>query len=198
MAEEEQDYDLDDGQRLSLLERTVSLNRKVVILLLVVAVCGLSVLSTVGIVSLFSDDVEYATKAEVELIRGENAVLKMQIEAYEESLGQYQDILGSSDAAAFKALMLNQEQSYQQHLTALKQGMRDLAKMLPGSRTWLEMYDEKMDLALAQSAARVQELVAIQTPEPPAPEVISEPKSLVKPLLKSKSQVQAPQEKKSN
>ena len=55
-----------------------------------------------------------------------------------------------------------------------------------------------MDLALAQSAARVQELAAIQTPEPPAPEVISEPKSLVKPLLKSKSQVQAPQEKKSN
>ena len=198
MAEEEQDYDLDDGQRLSLLERTVSLNRKVVILLLVVAVCGLSVLSTVGIVSLFSDDVEYATKAEVELIRGENAVLKMQIEAYEESLGQYQDILGNSDAAAFKTLILNQEQSYQQHLTALKQGMRDLAKMLPGSRTWLEMYDEKMDLALAQSAARVQELAAIQSPEPPAPEVISEPKSLVKPLLKSKSQVQAPQEKKSN
>lgn len=168
MAEEEQDYDLDDGQRLSLLERMVLLNRKVVILLLVVAVCGLSVLSTVGIVSLFSDDVEYATKAEVELIRGENAVLKMQIEAYEESLGQYQDILGNSDAAAFKALMLNQERSYQQHLTALKQGMRDLAKMLPGSRTWLEMYDEKMDLALAQSAARVQELVAIQAPEPPA------------------------------
>ena len=198
MAEEEQDYDLDDGQRLSLLERTVSLNRKVVILLLVVAVCGLSVLSTVGIVSLFSDDVEYATKTEVELIRGENAVLKMQVAAYEESLGQYQDILGNSDAAAFKTLILNQEQSYQQHLTALKQGMRDLAKMLPGSRTWLEKYDEKMDLALAQSAARVQELAAIQTPEPPAPEVISEPKSLVKPLLKSKSQVQAPQEKKSN
>lgn len=198
MAEEEQDYDLDDGQRLSLLERTVSLNRKVVILLLVVAVCGLSVFSTVGIVSLFSDDVEYATKTEVELIRGENAVLKMQVAAYEESLGQYQDILGNSDAAAFKTLILNQEQSYQQHLTALKQGMRDLAKMLPGSRTWLEMYDEKMDLALAQSAARVQELAAIQTPEPPAPEVISEPKSLVKPLLKSKSQVQAPQEKKSN
>ena len=198
MAEEEQDYDLDDGQRLSLLERTVSLNRKVVILSLVVAVCGLSVLSTVGIVSLFSDDVEYATKTEVELIRGENAVLKMQVAAYEESLGQYQDILGNSDAAAFKTLILNQEQSYQQHLTALKQGMRDLAKMLPGSRTWLEMYDEKMDLALAQSAARVQELAAIQTPEPPAPEVISEPKSLVKPLLKSKSQVQAPQEKKSN
>ena len=198
MAEEEQDYDLDDGQRLSLLERTVSLNRKVVILLLVVAVCGLSVLSTVGIVSLFSDDVEYATKTEVELIRGENAVLKMQVAAYEESLGQYQDILGNSDAAAFKTLILNQEQSYQQHLTALKQGMRDLAKMLPGSRTWLEMYDEKMDLALAQSAARVQELAAIQMPEPPAPEVISEPKSLVKPLLKSKSQVQAPQEKKSN
>lgn len=174
MATEEEDYSLDDGQRLSLLERTVSLNRKVVILLLVVAVCGLSALSTFGIVSLLSDDIEYATKAEVELIRGENALLKMQIEAYEESLGQYQEILGSSDAGAFKAILLSQEQSYQQHLTALKQGMRDLAKMLPGSRTWLEMYDEQMDAALVQSELRIQQLMKVQALVQPAAETTSD------------------------
>lgn len=185
MAAEEEDYDLDDGQRLSLLEHTVSLNRKVVILLLVVAVSGLSIFSTFGIVSLLSDDVEYATKAEVELIRGENAVLKMQIEAYEESLGQYQKILGSSDAAAFNAILLNQEQSYQQHLVALKQGMRDLAKMLPGSRTWLEMYDEKMDAAIEQSQTRIQQLAMIQVLELPVP--ATAPESAMTPLAKSKA-----------
>ena len=187
MEAEEEDYNLDDGQRLSLLERTVSLNRKVVILLLVVAVSGLSVFSTFGIVSLLSDDVEYATKGEVELIRGENAVLKMQIEAYEESLEQYQEVLGNSDAAAFNAILLNQEQSYQQHLVALKQGMRDLAKMLPGSRTWLEMYDEAMDAAIEQSQTRVQQLAMIQALELPVPAAAPEP--AMTPLAKSKAVV---------
>lgn len=175
MAAEEEEYNLDDGQRLSLLERAVSLNRKVVILLMIVAVCGLSVLSTFGIVALLANDIEYATKAEVEFIRGENALLKMQIEAYEESLGQYQKILGNSDAASFKAIFLSQEQSYQQHLIALKQGMRDLAKMLPGSRTWLEMYDEKMDAAIEQSQARIQQLAMIQALDLPVPIVAPEP-----------------------
>ena len=72
-------------------------------------------------------------------------------------------MLDSSSASAFKEILLDQEQTYQMHLTALKQGMRDLAKMLPGSRTWLEMYDEQMDIAIAESQERVAQLVALQT-----------------------------------
>ena len=48
---EEAEFDLSDGQRISVLERLVSFNRKVVIALVVVAVVALSALSTLGIVS---------------------------------------------------------------------------------------------------------------------------------------------------
>ncbi|MAG42911.1 MAG: hypothetical protein CMH95_01195, partial [Oceanospirillaceae bacterium] len=74
-------------------------------------------------------------------------------------------IMDTSQASGFKEILLDQEQSYQTHLSALKQGMRDLAKMMPGSRTWLEMYDEQMDIALEESRQRVQKLAAIQTSE---------------------------------
>ena len=107
----------------------------------------------------------YATEAEVTAMRKENEALRAQIVAFEKSLDQYRRIMDTSQATAFKAILLEQEQSYQTHLTALKQGMRDLAKMTPGSRTWLEMYDEQMDFALEESRQRVQELVAIQTSE---------------------------------
>src|SRR5690554_7764577 len=59
--------------------------------------------------------------------------------------------LDNSQASVFKALFFEQEENYQLHLHALKQGMRDLANMVPGSRTWLEIYNEKMDAALARS-----------------------------------------------
>lgn len=161
--EEEKEYDLSEGQRLSLLERAVSMNRKVVFALVGVAVVALSTLSTLGIVALIEPDVEYATKAEVAAIRQEHQALQVQILAYEKSLEQYRKVLDSSSASAFKEILLDQEQTYQMHLTALKQGMRDLAKMLPGSRTWLEMYDEQMDIAIAESQERVAQLVALQT-----------------------------------
>ena len=50
--EDEKEFDLSEGQRIALLERTVSFNRKVVIVLIVLSVVGLSALSTLGIVSL--------------------------------------------------------------------------------------------------------------------------------------------------
>ena len=162
---DEADYDLSEGQRLSLLERTVSMNRKVVLGLVVVAVFALSMLSTLGIVALLEPDVDYATKADMKMLQQEHQALQVQVLAYEKSLEQYRKILDPSSASAFKEILLDQEQTYQLHLQALKQGMRDLAKMLPGSRTWLEMYDEQMDIALAESQLRVTQLVALQTSE---------------------------------
>ena len=156
--EDEKEFDLSEGQRISLLERTVSFNRKVVIVLVVLSVVGLSALSTLGIVSLLKEDVAYAKAAELELVKKENEALRIQ-------MVQYRKIMDTSQASGFKEILLDQEQSYQTHLSALKQGMRDLAKMMPGSRTWLEMYNEQMDIALEESRQRVQELAAIQTSE---------------------------------
>ncbi|WP_369983289.1 hypothetical protein [Thalassolituus sp.] len=163
--EDEKEFDLSEGQRISLLERTVSFNRKIVILLVVLSVVGLSALSTLGIVSLLEEDVDYATAAELQLVKKENEALRIQIAAFEKSLVQYRKIMDTSQASGFKEILLDQERSYQTHLSALRQGMRDLAKMMPGSRTWLDMYDEQMNMALEESRQRVQDLAAIQTSE---------------------------------
>ena len=95
----------------------------------------------------------------------------MKVQVYEESFALYRKSLEISDPAVFQAVLLQQEESYQLHLTALKQGMRDLAKMMPGSRTWLEIYDEQMDEAILQSKDRVRELKALQIADPAPAEV---------------------------
>ncbi|MDF1762062.1 MAG: hypothetical protein P1U57_01515 [Oleibacter sp.] len=163
MAEEE--HELSEQQRLSLIERMVKLNRKVVIALLIVAVIAVSVASTMGALKFFGKDVVYAEANDVEAMRGELAQLKQEVQLYREVLDQQKKILDTSNATAFKVILLEQEQSYQTHLSALKQGMRDLSKMMPGSRTWLEMYDEQMNLALQESRDRVLQLSALQTSE---------------------------------
>lgn len=57
------------------------------------------------------------------------------------------------------ALVLGtQEQDYQGALLSLKSGMRDLANMLPGSRSWLSDYNEALDQALKHSHSRQEQI----------------------------------------
>ena len=51
-----------------------------------------------------------------------------------------------------------QENDFQQVILTLQVGMRDLAYMLPGSRTWLDYYTETLNKSLATSKARTLEL----------------------------------------
>lgn len=65
----------------------------------------------------------------------------------------------AQDIAALKLMgrtLLGQEQSYQQSLQTLKNGMRDLADMIPGSRSWLDDYNEEIDKAVNASQQRVK------------------------------------------
>ncbi|UCJ15954.1 hypothetical protein K5Q02_19355 [Pseudomonas sp. MM211] len=65
----------------------------------------------------------------------------------------------SQDIAALKLMgrtLLGQEQSFQQSLQALKNGMRDLADMIPGSRSWLDDYNEELDKAVNASVQRTK------------------------------------------
>jgi hypothetical protein len=53
-----------------------------------------------------------------------------------------------------------QEADYQAVLQGLKVGMADLANMLPGSRSWLNLYYEPIDRALLNSRQRREEIQA--------------------------------------
>jgi hypothetical protein len=68
-----------------------------------------------------------------------------------------------SQAATFQKVMVEQEQSYQQFLATLKVGMYDLAKMIQGSRTWLDIYSERIEAAQSMSSNREKELNKLNT-----------------------------------
>ena len=54
---EEEEVELTEVQRIAALEDSVSLNRKIVFVLAILAIVGLSTASTLGIVSLLQPDV---------------------------------------------------------------------------------------------------------------------------------------------
>jgi hypothetical protein len=54
--------------------------------------------------------------------------------------------------------LIGQENNYQHTLNALKEGMRELAGMTPGSRSWLAFYEESLAKPMADSQARVKAL----------------------------------------
>ncbi|WP_421864383.1 hypothetical protein [Motiliproteus sp.] len=71
-----------------------------------------------------------------------------------------------------RALMVEQEMSYQQFLVVLQQGMYDISRMVPGSRTWYEVYKGDLDIVIEDSEARseklAQDIVKLPPPRPAA------------------------------
>jgi len=159
----EEEYDLSDGQRLSILEGYVSTNRNMLIVMVLLALVGISVAITVVVIKFTQPKVVYVQQRDFDPALQRLAAIEMAMDQVRDTAIDTRNVLDSSNATAFKQQFLAQEKSYQLHLNALKEGMRELARMNPGSRTWLEIYNEKMDLALKQSKERQQQLESLQT-----------------------------------
>lgn len=157
------EYDLSDSQRLTILENTANTNRNILIVMVLLALVGISVAITVVVLKFAEPKVIYAEQRELNALVQQVALLEKTTADWQANLTDINTVLDSSSATAFKKVLISQELSYQTHLTALKQGMRDLARMTPGSRTWLDIYNEKMDEALKQSKERQRQLERVQT-----------------------------------
>jgi hypothetical protein len=70
--------------------------------------------------------------------------------------------VSNSSNLKLQQIILEQEQANQTFLETLRSGMYDLAHMLPGSRTWLEVYGEKVDKATIYSKDREKALLSLQ------------------------------------
>ena len=68
----------------------------------------------------------------------------------------------NSSNLKLQQIILDQERGHQTFLDTLRSGMYDLAHMLPGSRTWLEVYGEKVDKAEIYSKDREKALLKLQ------------------------------------
>ena len=175
---------LSEEERLQLLTTAGKRNR--LFILALAGVLGSLMLASVGmnIYSAFSAGDEPRIQAlEKQVLR-----LEQQLVVQQTALSNQEELLASQQAsqltgmfervenpdsiAEVSKVLQAQERDYQQVMQGLKAGMRDLANMLPGSRSWLAHYEEAIDRAQLNSRQRSEDIQAwsdkAQQPAPAA------------------------------
>lgn len=162
--------EMSEEQRLSVLEKSVTTNKIVLLVVALGLIVAISVTITTLIMTGMEDDTPTVDMESFNLLQAEVSSLKSKISEQEKyiikiqkTLPTLQQQIKNGSAATFQKLMLQQEKSNQKFLKALKSGMYDLAHMVPGSRTWLELYSEQLNEAVQQSQQRERELKRLDT-----------------------------------
>ena len=156
---------LSELQRIEQLEKAGQQHRLLILglagALLVNLVAWITVAAFSGPHELEQSAVEVASQKSVIALQTEIATLQLEI-------GQMQKLLPKDDEPAaappgdaanarmLARILIGQEQNYQQTLAALRDGMRELAGMTPGSRSWLSFYEESLNRPMADSQARIK------------------------------------------
>lgn len=171
-SEETSDDALTDEQRLQLLTRAGQRNRLVIFVLasvlgsLMLLSAGLNLY---GVLGAGDDSRVVALERQVARLEKQLAVQQVALSNQEELLAsqQSQKLTGlferaehPDSIAEVSKVLQAQEADYQAVLQGLKVGMADLANMLPGSRSWLNLYYEPIDRALLNSRQRSEEIQA--------------------------------------
>ena len=167
---------LSDAERLQALEKSSTLSRLILYGVAGVVVLMLVVLLAVQVSGLLADDPSKAAaeqisqlEKQVHGLKGEISELQGQVQKQGAQLALQQsgNLTGILKPAATEdpgtvgqlaKTLQGQENDFQQVILTLQVGMRDLAYMLPGSRTWLDYYTETLNKSLATSKARTLEL----------------------------------------
>lgn len=171
-AQESDDGVLSEEERLQLLTKAGQRNR--LFILALAGVLGTLMLVSVGlnIHNLFSA----GDAPRIEALEKQVKRLEEQLKVQQSALNNQEELLASQQASQLTGLferaenpnsiaqvsqvLRAQERDYQQVMNGLKAGMRDLANMLPGSRSWLADYNEMIDRALLNSRKRSEEIEA--------------------------------------
>lgn len=158
--------ELSDEQRISLLEGKVGKNRTFITIVALILIVILSVSLTVLILKLLRTDEPFVPISKFEEQTLVIQQLKTDIKDQQKLITALTLTYDKSQVAAFQKNLIEQEQSYQEFLAALRVGMYDLAKMVQGSRTWLDVYTETLEDAQDSSKQREKNLKRITTKTP--------------------------------
>lgn len=161
---------LTEEQRITALEEKVGANKMVLIVIALFLIIAVSVSSTIFIISMFGEDEdalassEMITALETRIIELEKTLenIKKLTKENRGELSALSDKVANSSNLKLQELMIEQERGHQMFLDSLRTGMYDLAHMIPGSRTWLEVYGEKVDSAERYSKEREKQLINLQ------------------------------------
>ena len=160
---------LTEEQRISALEDKVGTNKIVLIGMTIFLIIGVSVATTFLIVSLLDkgdpaveSDIVVAMQERVTELEKNIEDMKKTVKASRSDLLILKEKVENSSNLKLQQILLEQERGHQTFLDTLKSGMYDIAHMIPGSRTWLEVYGEKVDKAEMLSKDREKALLKLQ------------------------------------
>jgi len=171
--EAEEHEPLTEEQRITALEQKVGTNKLVLFSMALFLIIIISVSITIFIITSMNKKEEGVKPEVVTALETEVTSLKEQLTAQTTQLKKsiknitlLEEQVASSSNKKLKDIIIEQEQSHQEFFDAVRTGMYDLAHMLPGSRTWLDVYNEKLDKADFHSKGRVLELKKLEGDNP--------------------------------
>tara|TARA_R110001592_G_scaffold258236_4_gene522037 strand:+ start:10795 stop:11355 length:561 start_codon:yes stop_codon:yes gene_type:complete len=160
---------LTEEQRITALEDKVGSNKIILISIALFLIVAVSVTSTFFVVSLFAvdetlGDSEAVIALQAKVIELENTIeeLRKITKSSKNEFVLLKEKVANSSNLKLQQIIIEQERGHQTFLDALRSGMYDLAHMLPGSRTWLEVYGEKIDKAEIYSKDREKAILNLQ------------------------------------
>ncbi|WCN11367.1 hypothetical protein GV055_06145 [Marinomonas mediterranea] len=89
------------------------------------------------------------------------------ISGLEQEASVLRTYLRHSSSTALKNILINQEESIQNYLSVMRQGIGDLSDLVPRGTDWANEYQYRTDLALKSSLERLNLLRMLKTGEPP-------------------------------
>jgi pyrroline-5-carboxylate reductase len=162
--EVEESASLTPEQRIEQLEQRVGKNRIFLMIVALFIVVGLSVSITAFVFQYLGSDSDAGNDAFVNMQERLDAQAEL-ITIYEGRLAQVnedfkvlENRVSNNSNATIQGVLVEQEQAKQAFMTAVRAAIYDLAHMVPGSRSWFELYSEQIDIALVASEEREKKL----------------------------------------
>ena len=157
---------LSEEQRIAILEKMVRLHRWLVFSICLLIIVALSVFITFSVVSATAPDAKLFTPQNFRQLQQKVAKLEKQhqdqqtrIKNLRQEVVTLQHSPGGTEATKLmRRTLIGQDQSFQQFIKAMKAGMHDLANMIPGSRTWLDVYEDALNKVSKEGDARLKQL----------------------------------------
>lgn len=182
MAKEEaaETPELSDSERIVLLENRVAFHRILVVVLGALTVILLSSVIT-GVIVLNAqisrievpetgEETAGAPVSSSQLgkdqlsLKKEQEALAKRLAEIETALAAQGTIENIEQVRAMAQILRDQENAYRTVMLSLRAGMRDLSRMVPGSRVWLEEYEERMNRSITGSREREGRLQGFLAP----------------------------------
>lgn len=167
----EENTPLTPEQRIEILEGKVGKNRVVLMFVALILIVTLSASITAFMIYFFGSASSGSSNdsENTQILEGQAELLEqydIRLAELNAKLKTLDNKLQNSSNATIQRVLVEQEQAKQKFMDTVRSAIYDLAHMVPGSRSWLELYSEQLDNATVKSQQREKMLKELQTAEP--------------------------------